>query len=223
MNMIVSRMLHAGKPLVNDYSSKPKPVTAETQLKRCDVPSPLQIGRVGLVSERETSAVNQLTVTKRIEPVNSVRLNLTDEISPGEYLQVKVADEQSVIRLNALIDTGAQLSICPQRFVHDLKFPYVGQVQVRGISEQPLMLELYQIDIKLDKDAPCAFVPIICAVSPDIKDELILTSKAADTLRQHLGCTDTCVHATRVNNEVEDHDNYEDAEAGAGKNDGNGS
>ena len=106
-----------------------------------------------------------------------------------QYVDV-VIDElnvnESVIR--ALEDSGTELNIIRSNILESVVLPKIGRVQLRGIVGVPVMADLVKLHISLvnrsenGEDHVCDSVPIVCAVCPDLNEDMILTAALVNQL-----------------------------------------
>ena len=120
---------------------------------------------------------------------------------PLQYVTVTVdelSSESNVVNIDALEDSGSEINIIKSSFVESIVLPKVGSVQLRGIVGAPIQAELVKLHVSLVDDSRVSTndctVPIVCAVCPNLNEDMILTSALVKQLQCMHGNNAECEH-----------------------------
>lgn len=106
---------------------------------------------------------------------------------PAPFVEATIgAESQEVVY--ALIDSGADVTMLPERILHQINALHIRTRGLRGITGHPVMVEIYLVEVKIDTYS----IPAIPAVAIDSGEVII----GRDVL-QHLivtldGIASTC-------------------------------
>jgi len=100
--------------------------------------------------------------------------------------------------IKALEDSGSQLCVVKSSLVESVVLPKVGTVCLRGIVGAPVMADLVKLHISLVNDSTgCkTSLPVMCAVCPDLNEDMILTTAFVNQLRCSTGVNSVCTAQT---------------------------
>ena len=92
---------------------------------------------------------------------------------PLQY--VSVAIENVPYCVNGMIDSGAETAVAHTSLFPETLPSSVGKITLRGIYGKPIVADLVLLNIRLANNASSPYMPIYCALSPDVNETLILT------------------------------------------------
>ena len=110
-----------------------------------------------------------------------------DELNAGNR-------SDNVACIKAIEDSGSELCVVKASLVESVSLPKVGTVRLRGIVGAPVSADLVKLHISLVNDsASCnTSVPVICAVCPELNEDLILTPVLVKQLQSVTGDSTVC-------------------------------
>ena len=74
-----------------------------------------------------------------------------------------------------MIDSGAETAVAHTSLFPETLPSSVGKITLRGIYGKPIVADLVLLNIRLANKASSPYMPIYCALSPDVNETLILT------------------------------------------------
>ena len=169
-------------------------------------------------TETVTTTSNECRMITDDESVCSVTA-MNDDVVPGtkvmpygadqdvyrdfvslHYVNVNVEEldsENSVSHIKALEDSGSELSVIKSSLVQSFGLPKLGSVCLRGIVGNPISADLVKLHVSLADDQNNK-IPVVCAVCPDLNEDMILTTALVRRL------LDVRVNTTQVDDDVQD-------------------
>jgi hypothetical protein len=119
-------------------------------------------------------------------------------LAPLDYLKVNVSDGHSVVEIDGLCDSGAQMCVVRRDAIGDLDLSPVGKVRIRGILGPAVEAQVVKVNMRLARcsDA-CANTPVTCAVAQEVNDRFVLSTEVINRLIEHASCGDVCLRSVR--------------------------
>jgi len=105
----------------------------------------------------------------------------------------------SIGSIKALEDSGTELCVIKSTIVETANLTQVGSVRIRGIVGDPVDAKLVKLHISL-AGSSMQSIPIVCAVCPQLNENLILTVPVVKQLRNVFKTVDALQAAGRNNN-----------------------
>ena len=140
-------------------------------------------------------------VTEDIDMGNlsSDRLSISEHLAKLKYLDVLIGTGASDRKVSGLCDGGAEICVVRADVVDGLNLTSLGTVKLRGLFGAPVTANLVKLDLCLfgDRIVDREYVSTLCAVCPDMHDEVILTADVVDRLSEKQNMMLACNVVTR--------------------------
>jgi hypothetical protein len=99
-----------------------------------------------------------------------------------QFVDVCINEPNINTVITALEDSGTELCVVKSAIVESVKLPHVGIVRLRGIIGDPVEANLVKLHISLASNSQLS-IPIVCAVCPDLNENMILTVPVVKQLK----------------------------------------
>lgn len=126
---------------------------------------------------------NALIIIDEVHTGDKPVENLLEQLSHLEYATVQI--EGIVGNYDALVDSGAEISIVRSDVVENLSLNYIGKVLIRGLFGPGVTCNVSMIRFRLlegDEVDNHDYIDILCAICDSANDQLLLSSDSLSKL-----------------------------------------
>jgi len=140
----------------------------------------------GQASDDANSALD-LTCKASSEELNVKTVNICDTnyVSMLNYVQIGVSSsvDGNLVSVNCLEDSGTEIAVLKSSVIDLSDVQSIGSVKIRGIVGQPVDCTLVRLYVRLlDSDKQSPVVPIVCAVTDEAHEQMIIPRDVFDRM-----------------------------------------